>query len=293
MLARVSGAVGLTPARGRPLRCVLTAAVGRSSTIRTCRRARRPHLAADDLDRKRSAATYGSRALRHPACLLVRGCRHGPSPPLLCSHQGIPLLSRNFNLDPRIALGLFRSRYAPDASMAAEQSPRREPLAGPSLSLWVVGGGSGPRRAGWACSPRPRLLARDHGGMTEARSEWHRVTISDPQVMRALAHPARMAIIEHLSALGGGATATECAEIAGLSPSATSYHLRELAKFGLVRQAAGRGDARERVWQAVNPSYSVEAGPDADPETHAAEAAGCRTSRASGTRRPGSATACC
>ncbi|MBQ1041991.1 MULTISPECIES: ArsR/SmtB family transcription factor [unclassified Micromonospora] len=109
--------------------------------------------------------------------------------------------------------------------------------------------------------------------MTEARPEQRRVTISDPQVMRALAHPARMAIMEHLGTLEGGATATECAEIAGLSPSATSYHLRELAKFGLIRQAPGRGDARERVWQAVNPSYHVEVGPDADPEARAAEAA--------------------
>ena len=99
------------------------------------------------------------------------------------------------------------------------------------------------------------------------------MTISDPQVMRALAHPARMAIMEHLGTLEGGATATECAEIAGLSPSATSYHLRELAKFGLVQQAPGRGDARERVWQAVNPSYRVEVGPGADPEARAAEAA--------------------
>lgn len=75
--------------------------------------------------------------------------------------------------------------------------------------------------------------------MTEALPGRSRVTISDPQVMRALAHPARMAIMEHLGTLEGGATATECAEIAGLSPSATSYHLRELAKFGLVQQAPG------------------------------------------------------
>lgn len=109
--------------------------------------------------------------------------------------------------------------------------------------------------------------------MTEALPGRSRVTISDPQVMRALAHPARMAIMEHLGTLEGGATATECAEIAGLSPSATSYHLRELAKFGLVQQAPGRGDARERLWQAVNPSYHVEVGPDADPEARAAEAA--------------------
>lgn len=109
--------------------------------------------------------------------------------------------------------------------------------------------------------------------MTEAQPEQRRVTISDPQVMRALAHPARMAIMEHLSTVEGGATATECAEIAGLSPSATSYHLRELAKFGLIEEAPSRGDARERVWQAFSPSYYVESGPDADPDARAAEAA--------------------
>ncbi|MEV0425229.1 ArsR/SmtB family transcription factor [Micromonospora sp. NPDC049836] len=107
--------------------------------------------------------------------------------------------------------------------------------------------------------------------MTEEHPEQRRVTISDPQVMRALAHPARMAIMEHLGSLEGGATATECAEIAGLSPSATSYHLRELAKFGLIQEAPSRGDARERVWQAFSPSYYVETGQDADSEARAAE----------------------
>ncbi|WP_442933752.1 ArsR family transcriptional regulator [Micromonospora sp. CPCC 205556] len=57
--------------------------------------------------------------------------------------------------------------------------------------------------------------------------------------MRALAHPARIAIMEHLSTREGGATA--CAEIVGLSPSATSYHLRASVKFGLVEQAPSRG----------------------------------------------------
>ncbi|MFJ8579121.1 ArsR/SmtB family transcription factor [Micromonospora sp. NPDC093277] len=109
--------------------------------------------------------------------------------------------------------------------------------------------------------------------MTEERPELRRVTISDPQVMRALAHPARMAIMEHLSTVEGGATATECAEIADLSPSATSYHLRELAKFGLVEEAPSRGDARERVWRAFSPSYYIESGPDADSEARAAELA--------------------
>ncbi|MEU2613044.1 winged helix-turn-helix domain-containing protein [Micromonospora sp. NPDC007271] len=109
--------------------------------------------------------------------------------------------------------------------------------------------------------------------MTEARPEQRRVTISDPQVMRALAHPARMAIMEHLCTVEGGATATECAEIAGLSPSATSYHLRELAKFGLIEEAPSRGDARERVWKPFSPSYYIESGQDADSEARAAELA--------------------
>ncbi|RZU72774.1 helix-turn-helix protein [Micromonospora kangleipakensis] len=109
--------------------------------------------------------------------------------------------------------------------------------------------------------------------MTEARPEQRRVTISDPQVMRALAHPARLAIMEHLSSLEGGATATECAEIAGLSPSATSYHLRALAKFGLIEPAPSRGDARERVWRAFSPSYYIEPGRSADSEARAAERA--------------------
>ncbi|MGC4804865.1 ArsR/SmtB family transcription factor [Micromonospora sp. DT233] len=107
--------------------------------------------------------------------------------------------------------------------------------------------------------------------MTEARPERRQVTISDPQVMRALAHPARLAIMEHLASLPSGATATECAELVGLSPSATSYHLRALAKFGLIEQAPSRGDARERVWRAFSPIYSVTAGQAADPEARAAE----------------------
>ncbi|PWU49140.1 ArsR family transcriptional regulator [Micromonospora sp. S4605] len=109
--------------------------------------------------------------------------------------------------------------------------------------------------------------------MTEPRAEGSRVTISDPRVMRALAHPARLAITEHLSGLEGGATATECAEIVGLSPSATSYHLRELAKAGLVEQAPSRGDARERVWRTVSPSWTVDAGRTTEPEAQAAERA--------------------
>ncbi|MGC4877509.1 ArsR/SmtB family transcription factor [Micromonospora sp. DT43] len=108
--------------------------------------------------------------------------------------------------------------------------------------------------------------------MTEARPEPRRM-VSDPQVMRALAHPARIAIMEYLNSREGGGTATECAEIVGLSPSATSYHLRALAKFGLVEQAPSRGDARERVWRTTSSSLMVDAGHGAGRDARAAEQA--------------------
>lgn len=68
--------------------------------------------------------------------------------------------------------------------------------------------------------------------------------------MRALAHPARIALWQHLG-LEGPATATECAPVAGLSPSACSYHLRQLARYGFVEQdPAAAANGRERPWRA-------------------------------------------
>jgi DNA-binding transcriptional ArsR family regulator len=98
--------------------------------------------------------------------------------------------------------------------------------------------------------------------------------INDAALMRALSHPARISIISHLGE-GQAATATECAEIVGLSPSATSYHLRALAKAGLVEEAPGRGDGRERVWRTTLGShgYTVRTEMDADDDTKQAERA--------------------
>lgn len=98
-----------------------------------------------------------------------------------------------------------------------------------------------------------------------------RARISDPVVMRALAHPARLTILEEL-ALGRAGTATEFATVCGLTPSATSYHLRALAKAGLVQEAPNRGDGRERVWQLVSSGgIEVGSGPGGDPDTMKAE----------------------
>src|ERR1700722_11726543 len=89
--------------------------------------------------------------------------------------------------------------------------------------------------------------------------------LRDVVVMRALAHPARLALLEHLGD-GGPATATECAEVVGLSPSAVSYHLRTLARAGLVEAAPGRGDGRERLWRRTFDRFSVSGAADLAPE---------------------------
>lgn len=73
------------------------------------------------------------------------------------------------------------------------------------------------------------------------------VTLSDPVAVRALAHPARLAVIDALYA-GDVLTATQCAQLAGITPSAMSYHLRALEKHGIVLRAEPTGDGRERPW---------------------------------------------
>ncbi|GAB2963542.1 ArsR/SmtB family transcription factor [Nonomuraea fastidiosa] len=95
-------------------------------------------------------------------------------------------------------------------------------------------------------------------------------TLSDPKAMRALAHPARLAILNRLG-VEGSATATEVAEIAGITPSAASYHLRMLAKYGFVEDAPPRGDGRERVWRAVDRRLAVGIQPEDQPEVRTAK----------------------
>jgi DNA-binding transcriptional ArsR family regulator len=72
----------------------------------------------------------------------------------------------------------------------------------------------------------------------------------NPRSIRALAHPARLAIIDAL-ATGEQLTATQCAELTGLSPSATAYHLKLLERYGLAETAPPRPDRRERPWRAT------------------------------------------
>jgi len=83
------------------------------------------------------------------------------------------------------------------------------------------------------------------------------VVLSDASAVRALAHPARLVVIDALYA-GQVLTATECAALAGTTPSAMSYHLRALEKYGLVKRAEARGDGRERPWVRAGDRLSID-----------------------------------
>ena len=84
--------------------------------------------------------------------------------------------------------------------------------------------------------------------------------VTDPQAMRALAHPVRLAALSYLQK-NGPATATQLSEHVGASPSVTSWHLRHLASFGLVNDGPppdGVADRRQRWWQAVARGFRFE-----------------------------------
>jgi DNA-binding transcriptional ArsR family regulator len=97
-----------------------------------------------------------------------------------------------------------------------------------------------------------------------ARAE-RRMEVTDGAVLAALAHPLRLALLYQLNALGSR-TASQCAQALGETPANCSYHLRQLAKAGLVvRDEAGNG--RERPWRSVYTGLDLSpAVDDPDPE---------------------------
>ncbi|QSB15659.1 helix-turn-helix transcriptional regulator [Natronosporangium hydrolyticum] len=81
--------------------------------------------------------------------------------------------------------------------------------------------------------------------------------LSDPRQLRALSHPVRMGIIDQLLTYGP-LTATELGQRLGESASNCSWHLRLLAKHGVVEEAE-RGTGRQRPWRYVPQAVSVAA----------------------------------
>ncbi len=77
----------------------------------------------------------------------------------------------------------------------------------------------------------------------------HRLELTDPKALRAVAHPLRLALIGLLRA-EGPLTATQAGRVLGQSAQSCWFHLRQLAKYGLVEEAGG-GRGRERPWKAT------------------------------------------
>jgi predicted ArsR family transcriptional regulator len=73
--------------------------------------------------------------------------------------------------------------------------------------------------------------------------------LTDPRALRALAHPIRLSLVGLLRR-EGPLTATRAGELLGQSSASCSFHLRQLAKYGLVEEAGG-GTGRERPWRAT------------------------------------------
>ena len=85
------------------------------------------------------------------------------------------------------------------------------------------------------------------------------LTLTDPRAIRAIAHEARQQVMDELYG-GSVLTATEAAQICGLSPSAMSYHLRALEKWGIVVRDDPSSDGRERPWRASANELSIGRG---------------------------------
>ncbi|MBN6039392.1 helix-turn-helix transcriptional regulator [Amycolatopsis sp. 195334CR] len=97
-----------------------------------------------------------------------------------------------------------------------------------------------------------------------------RTRVREVALLKALAHPLRSELLNYLMSVGPR-TASECAVAIGSSASNCSWHLRQLAEFGLVERVDG-GDGRERPWRAKH--VGLDFGElDDEPSTRSAQLA--------------------
>src|SRR5690349_19457960 len=100
----------------------------------------------------------------------------------------------------------------------------------------------------------------------------HPKQITDPEALRALAHPIRLKLLELLT-VDGPATGRRLADLTGESTASISYHVGQLVKWGLVEPALDLARGRERPWQATSRGITWTATGDGSPEFAAASRA--------------------
>jgi hypothetical protein len=91
--------------------------------------------------------------------------------------------------------------------------------------------------------------------------------LENATALRAYAHPVRMKLILALRTRGP-MTATEAGRLLDESSGTCSFHLRQLAKYGLVEETGG-GTGRQKPWRATTTSTAWDDTPD-EPEAAAA-----------------------
>jgi DNA-binding transcriptional ArsR family regulator len=81
--------------------------------------------------------------------------------------------------------------------------------------------------------------------------------VLDAGALKALAHPLRFQLIE-LMIEHGPSTASSLGRLVDESSGSTSYHLRQLAKHGLIEEAPELGSARDRWWRVVKGGWTLD-----------------------------------
>lgn len=85
--------------------------------------------------------------------------------------------------------------------------------------------------------------------------------------LRAMAHPARLEIMERVGRRGTARAADIAADMS-MPANSVSYHLRILARGGVIEEASEAArDRRDRVWRLAQDSFEHgrDTGPDNDP----------------------------
>lgn len=77
--------------------------------------------------------------------------------------------------------------------------------------------------------------------------------------LKAVAHPLRLRLMSLLRRRGPS-TASRLGREVGESSGSTSYHLRQLARYGLVELDPEQPNRRDKVWRAVHDAIDIDVG---------------------------------
>lgn len=96
-----------------------------------------------------------------------------------------------------------------------------------------------------------RTLCKESFAIYDGRMGFTTKEIRDAETLRAIAHPLRMRLLGRLRA-HGPATASELGRSLGESSGSTSYHLRQLERYGFVVDDDEQSSKRERRWKSAH-----------------------------------------